>query len=216
MWDFFLHLFFAFYSLQLGNYIMIPNKMQFQQLQLSEEEELEFLPLELSIASETEQIAESNSNIQSSPLQRFVETKVDLKNLESKLESLELEAIDEALNILSQNQDNNKNNVIYNSGIAKVVIGFRQKYESAQENTKIARLEDDIKLAEQAQQKKMATKLNQIDAQIQELENQIKQLEEQREQLMANQRLNRLKAQHFSAIQDSAYKQPYLSVYLKR
>lgn len=196
---------------------MIPNKMQFQQLQLSEEEkESEFFNLELSIAPETEQIAESNSNIQSSPLQRFVETKIQLKETEAKLESLELEAINEALNILSQNQDNNKNNVIYNSGIAKVVIGFRQKYESAQENTKIARLEDDIKLAEQSQQKKMATKLNQIDAQIQELENQIKQLEEQRKQLMSNRRLNRLRSHLFSAIQDSAYKQAYLSVYLKK
>lgn len=196
---------------------MIPNKMQFQQLQLSEEEkESEFFNLELSIASETEQIAESNSNTQSSPLQRFVETKIQLKETEAKLESLELEAINEALNILSQNQDNNKNNVIYESSIAKVVIGFRQKYESAKENTKIARLEDDIKLAEQSQQKKMATKLNQIDAQIQELENQIKQLEEQRDELMSNQRLNRLKSHLFSAIQDSAYKQAYLSVYLKK
>ncbi|CAD5988762.1 hypothetical protein PCC9214_05458 (plasmid) [Planktothrix tepida] len=196
---------------------MIPNKMQFQQLQLStEEEELEFLPLELSIASETEQIAESNSNIQSSPLQRFVETKIELKETEAKLESLELEAINEALNILSQNQDNNKNNVIFDSDIAKVVIGFRQKYESAKDNTKIARLEDEIQLAEQAQQKKMAAKLNQIDAQIQELENQIKQLEEQRDKLMTNKQLNRLKFHLFSAIQDSAYKQAYLSVHIKK
>jgi len=195
---------------------MIPNKMQFQQLQLSEEEELEFLPLELSTASETEQIAESNSNIQSSPLQRFVETKIQLKETEAKLESLELEAIDEALVILSQNQDNNKNNVIYEDSIAKVIIGFRQKYESAKENTKIARLEDDIKLTEQSQQKKMAAKLNQIDAQIQELENQIKHLEEQRDQLMDNQRLKRLKSHLFSAIQDSAYKQAYLSVHIKK
>lgn len=204
---------------------MIPNKMQFQQLQLSsEEEELEFIPLELSTTSETEQITESNSetetitesNSQSSPLQRFVETKIQLKETEAKLESLELEAIDEALNLLSQNQDNNKNNVIYEDSIAKVVIGFRQKYESAKENTTIARLEDDIKLAEQSQQKKMAAKFNQIDAQIQELENQIKQLEEQRDKLMSNQRLNRLKSHLFSAIQDSAYKQAYLSVHIKK
>lgn len=196
---------------------MIPNKTQFLQLQLSEDnQEEEFLNLELSTGSETEQIIESHSNTQSSPLQRFVETKIQLKETEAKLESLELEAINEALNILSQNQDNNKNNVIYEDSIAKVVIGFRHKYESAQENTTIARLEDDIKLAEQSQQKKMAAKLNQIDAQIQELENQIKQLEEQRDKLMTNPRLNRLKSHRFSAIQDSAYKQAYLSVHIKK
>lgn len=196
---------------------MIPNKNQFLQLQLSEEnQEEEFLNFELSSTSETKLTSEANSESQYSPLQQFVETKVDLKNLEAKLESLELEALDEALTLLAQNQEHNRNNVIYEDSIAKVVIGFRQKYESAQDNKTIARLEDEIKLAEQARLRTMAVKLNQIDAQIQELEQQIKELEEQRQKLMETQSIKRLKSQHSTAIQDSAYKQPYLSVYIKK
>lgn len=196
---------------------MIPNKNQFLQLQLSEsEQEEEFLNLELSYDSKTELISESNPDAQSSPLQRFVETKVDLKNLEAELESLELEALDEALTLLAQNQEHNKNNVIYEDSIAKVVIGFRQKYESAKDNTTIARLEDEIKLAEQTRLKNMAAKFNQIDAEIKELEQQIKELEEQRQKLMETPRINSLKSRHSAAIQDSAYKQPYLSIYIKK
>ena len=128
---------------------MIPNKSQF----LSELEVDSELDLELS--------TDPNQSIR-----KFVEHKQVIKFLSEQLSEIEPDAIVEALAIHQDNMNNNKNNVIYQDSIAKVVICFRQKYVSSKDSPELAKLEELIRSEEIIILKRNGEKLNKLDSEI--------------------------------------------------
>ncbi|EAW33350.1 hypothetical protein [Lyngbya sp. PCC 8106] len=149
-------------------------------------------------------------------IRKFVQLKAQMNEFSSRLESAEVEATGEALSIFQYNQKHNKNNTVYSDSMAKVVLCFRQKYANSKDSVKLARLEDDIRIEEIKLQRKNATKLNKLDADIEELENQIKALEERKQKLLESKHLSNLQAQHQKVIQESAYKVPGLVVHFNK
>ena len=180
---------------------MIPNKTQF----LSE------LQVDSEINSELETFTEPNQSIR-----KFVEHKQVIKFLSEQLSEIEPDAIVEALAIHQDNMNNNKNNVIYQDSIAKVVICFRQKYVSSRDSPELAKLEELIRSEEIIILKRNGEKLNKLDSEIEELENQIKALEVRKEKLLSSKRIESLKAEYQQLIQELAYKEPGLNISFKR
>lgn len=178
---------------------MIPNKSQF----LSELEVDSELDLELS--------TDPNQSIR-----KFVEHKQVIKFLSEQLSEIEPDAIVEALAIHQDNMNNNKNNVIYQDSIAKVVICFRQKYVSSKDSPELAKLEELIRSEEIIILKRNGEKLNKLDSEIEELESQIKALEVRKEKLLSSKRIESLKAEYQQLIQNFAYKEPGLNISFKR
>ena len=178
---------------------MIPNKSQF----LSELEVDSELDLELS--------TDPNQSIR-----KFVEHKQVIKFLSEQLSEIEPDAIVEALAIHQDNMNNNKNNVIYQDSIAKVVICFRQKYPTSKDSPELAKLEELIRSEEIIILKRNGEKLNKLDSEIEELENQIKALEVRKEKLLSSKRIESLKSEYQQLIQNLAYKEPGLNISFKR
>jgi hypothetical protein len=182
---------------------MIPNKTQFlSELQVDSDVELD---VELETSTEPNQF-----------LRKFVEHKSVIKSLSEQLSEIESDAIVEALQIHQDNMNNNKNNVIYQDSIAKVVICFRQKYVSSKDSPELAKLEELIRSEEIIILKRNGEKLNKLDSEIEELENQIKALEVRKEKLLSSKRIESLKAEYQQLIQELAYKEPGLNVSFKR
>ncbi len=171
---------------------MIPNKSQF--------------------LSETDSTQENPNQ----SLRKFVEHKSVIKSLSDQLTELESHAINEALAIHQDNMNNNKNNVIYQDSIAKVVIVFRQKYQTSKDSPELAKLEDLIRSEEIIILKRNGEKLNKLDSEIEELESQIKALEARKEKLLSSKRIESLKAEYQQLIQKLAYKEPGLNVSFNR
>ena len=149
-------------------------------------------------------------------IRKFVALKAELNEFTQQLESAELEAISEAMMIQQYNQEHNKNNIVYQDSVAKVVLCFRQKYASSKDSTELARLEEDIRAEEVSLMKKNSLKLRKLDEKISELEDQIRQLEEQKEKLTQSKTIAALQARYQRTIADSAYKVPNLVVHFKR
>lgn len=149
-------------------------------------------------------------------IRKFVALKAQLNEFNQQLESAELEAISEALTIQQYNQEHNKNNIVYQDNIAKVVLCFRQKYASVKDSVELARLEEDIRAEEVSLMKRNALKLRKLDEQISELENQIRELEERKEKLTESKAMAALQARYQRIIADSAYKVPNLVVHFKK
>ena len=177
---------------------MIPNKSQ-------------FLQVDSEINSELELCIEPNQS-----LRKFVEQKSVIKSLSDQLTEIESDAIIEALQIHQDNINNNKNNVIYQDSIAKVVICFRQKYPTSKDSPELAKLEELIRSEEIIILKRNGEKLDKLDSEIEELENQIKELEVRKEKLLSSKRIESLKAEYQQLIQELAYKEPGLNVSFKR
>lgn len=178
---------------------MIPNKTQFlSELQVDSE-------LELELSTDPNQ-----------SLRKFVEQKSVIKSISEQLIELESDAIVEALEIHKDNMNNNKNNVIYQDSIAKVVIVFRQKYVSSKDSPELAKLEELIRSEEIIILQRNGEKLNKLDSEIEELENQIKALEVRKEKLLSSKRIESLKSEYQQLVQELAYKEPGLNISFKR
>ena len=195
---------------------MIPNKTEFLKLQVN------------SVESEVESEVKSNVNSVDSnincdkieseanqSLRKFVAQKSVIKSLSDQLIELESDAILEALEIHQYNLNNNKNNVIYQDSIAKVVICFRQKYQSSKDSPELAKLEELIRSEEIIILKRNGETLNNLDSEIEDLESQIKELEVRKEKLLSSKRMETLKAEYQQLIQELAYKEPGLNVSFK-
>jgi len=182
---------------------MIPNKSQFlSELQVDSDIDSEL---------ELETFTEPNQS-----LRKFVEQKFAIKSLSDQLSQIESDAINEALQIHQDNMNNNRNNVIYQDSIAKVVIVFRQKYVSSKDSPELTKLEELIRSEEIIILKRNGEKLNKLDSEIEDLENQIKELEVRKEKLLSSKRIENLKAEYQQLIQELAYKEPGLNVSFKR
>ena len=149
-------------------------------------------------------------------IRKFVQLKAKMNEFNQQLESAELEAISEALTIQQYNQEHNKNNIVYQDSVAKVVLCFRQKYANVKDSVELARLEENIRSEEVSLMKKNSLKLRKLDEQISELENQIRQLEEQKRKLTQSKSMAAMEARYQRIIADSAYKVPNLVVHFKK
>jgi len=193
---------------------MIPNKTEFLKLQVAIDS------VESEVKSNVNSV-ESNINcdkiesVANQSLRKFVEQKLEIKSLSEELTEIESDAILEALAIHQYNLNNNKNNVIYQDSIAKVVICFRQKYQSSKDSPELAKLEELIRSEEIILLKRNGEKLNNLDSETEDLENQIKELEVRKEKLMSSKRMESLKAEYQQLIQELAYKEPGLNVSFK-
>jgi len=193
---------------------MIPNKTEFLKLQVAIDS------VESEVKSNVNSV-ESNINcdkiesVANQSLRKFVEQKLEIKSLSEELTEIESDAILEALEIHQYNLNNNKNNVIYQDSIAKVVICFRQKYQSSKDSPELAKLEELIRSEEIILLKRNGEKLNNLDSETEDLENQIKELEVRKEKLLSSKRIENLKAEYQQLIQELAYKEPGLNVSFK-
>lgn len=172
---------------------MIPNKKRLQ---------------ELKAEVETEQVP-----VQQTAIEKFLNARIGLKNLEKKASDLEMEAINEALSILQSG--NNKNNIVYQDSIAKIVITFRQKYLTSKELPELKRLEEEIVLERGMNGKRNAEELKIIEEELNILNEKILLLEQKQETLFNSKRTRNLLARHQECIRKHAYKIPGLTVYFK-
>jgi len=163
------------------------------------------------------QNSEVRTNSNKSKLEELIELRQKVNQLEQLIQEIMPSAIDEAIDILSNESAINGKNVVYaqkNKG--KITVTFRKQYPTIKDNTTLKRLDEDIKAELQILTQKNQTQLSQLDSKLAELDEAIAQLETEKEKLMTNKRLINLKTRFNTERENGMELVPTLSVYIDK
>lgn len=159
----------------------------------------------------------SQSKVSESKLEQLIELRNKVNQLEQLIEQIMPLAIDEAIDILSNESAINGKNMVYaqkNKG--KITINFRKQYPNVRDSVVLQRLDEDIKAEQKSLVAKHQTQLDDLEQKLNQLNKSIELLETEKEKLMTNKRLINLK-KRFSTERDNAMELiPSLSVYLDK
>jgi len=143
-----------------------------------------------------------------SKLEQLITLRKRLAEIEELIDEIMPSAINEALDKIA-NSDS-QNNIVYGDKThGKIVINFRKQYPSIQDNIRLQRLNEDIKIEEAKLQKSHQEKLTLLEQEINQLSEEIKQLKNSK-------RLMKLKARFLEERENGVELLPLLSVYLNK
>lgn len=152
-----------------------------------------------------------------SKLEQLIELRNKVNQLEQLIDQIMPLAIDEAINILSNESAINGKNVVYSQkNKGKITVTFRKQYPSPKDNVTLQRLNEDITAEQKSLAIKHKPKLNQLENQLNELEEQMTKLELEKEKLITNKRLINLKLRFGTERENGMELIPSLSVYLDK
>ncbi len=133
-----------------------------------------------------------------------------VNKISAEIEVVMPDAISEALEIVATA----KNKAVYNNKYGRIVLVFREKFSTNKEDTKLARLDEDIHRITGELANKNSEQIAEIESQIEDLQGQIKLLEKQRDRLLSDRRITNLKRQYHEHRESTLYLDPNLSVFL--
>lgn len=143
-----------------------------------------------------------------SKLEQLITLRKRLAEIETLIDEIMPSAIDEALEKVS-NSDN-QNNIVYGDKTqGKIVINFRKQYPSIRDNVRLQRLDEDIKNEENYLKKSNQSQITELNQSIESLTREIKELTN-------NKKLMKLKARFLEERENSVELLPLLSVYLNK
>lgn len=133
-----------------------------------------------------------------------------VNKISAEIEVVMPDAISEALEIVATA----KNKAVYNNKDGRIVLVFRKKFSNNKEDTKLARLDEDIHRITGELANKNSEQIAEIESQIEDLQGQIELLEKQRDRLLSDRRITNLKRQYHEHRESTLYLDPNLSVFL--
>ena len=133
-----------------------------------------------------------------------------VNKISAEIEVVMPDAISEALEIVATA----KNKAVYNNKYGRIVLVFREKFSTNKEDTKLARLDEDIHRITGELANKNSEQIAEIESQIEDLQGQIKLLEKQRDRLLSDRRITNLKRQYHEHRESTLSLDPNLSVFL--
>ncbi|MBS9396030.1 MAG: hypothetical protein HEQ31_23885 [Dolichospermum sp. OL03] len=141
-----------------------------------------------------------------------------VNKISAEIEVVMPDAISEALEIVATA----KNKAVYNNKDGRIVLVFRKKFSTNKEDTKLARLDEDIHRITGELANKNSEQIAEIESQIEDLQGQIELLEKQRDRLLSDseallqavRRITNLKRQYHEHRESTLYLDPNLSVFL--
>lgn len=142
-------------------------------------------------------------------LEKLAQLRSQIHSLQKEAEVIMPDAIAEAINTEA------KNRVVYQDCNTRIVLCFRKRYLSSEEDTTLSRLDDDILNATAQLAKKHVAEIEQIESQIESMRNAIAALESKRDKLLSSPYTNKLKLAYQKHREETAYLVPSLSVFLK-
>lgn len=157
----------------------------------------------------------TNSNL--TYLEQLIELRNKVNQLEQLIEQIMPSAIDEAINILSNQSAINGKNIVYaqkNKG--KITITFRKQYPSIKDSIVLQRLDEEIKAEQKSLITKNHTQLFDLEQKLEQLNGSIELLETEKEKLMTNKRLINLKKRFTEERKNGMELIPSLAVYLDK
>jgi predicted RNase H-like nuclease (RuvC/YqgF family) len=120
------------------------------------------------------------------------------------------DAISEALEIVATA----KNKAVYNNKDGRIVLVFRKKFSTNKEDTKLARLDEDIQRITGELANKHSEQIADIEFQIANHRDAIEELEKQQAKLLSDRRISTLKKQYHEHRESTLSLDPNLSVFL--
>jgi len=152
-----------------------------------------------------------------SKLEELIELRKKVNQLEQLIAEIMPSAIDEAIDILSNESAINGKNLVYSrKDKGKITVTFRKQYPTIKDNTTLKRLDEDIKAELQLLTQKHSSQLSELDSKLIELEGSIASLETEKEKLMTNKRLINLKTRFNTERENGMELVPTLSVYIDK
>ena len=133
-----------------------------------------------------------------------------VNKISAEIEVVMPDAISEALELVATA----KNKAVYNNKDGRIVLVFRKKFSTNKEDTKLARLDEDIHRITGELANKNSEQIAEIESQIEDLQGQIELLEKQRDRLLSDRRITNLKRQYHEHRESTLYLDPNLSVFL--
>lgn len=152
-----------------------------------------------------------------SKLEQLISLRKKINQLEELINEIMPDAIDEAINILSDNASLNGKNIVYaQKELGKITVTFRKQYPSIKDNITLQRLSEDISTEQKSLAIKNKSQLSELENQLNQLEKEITNLESTREKLMTNKRLINLKLRFGTERENAMELIPSLSVYIDK
>jgi len=145
-------------------------------------------------------------------LSEIINLRASIGKLQKQIDGLMPDAIAEALQV---QESQPKGQIVYQNSDGKIVLVLRKKFSTPEEDTKLSRLDADIKSATTKLAQKHANELEEIALAIEQLKEAIADLEAKRDKLLSSRYISRLKNAYKIRRENSSYFQPNLSVFLK-
>jgi TolA-binding protein len=130
--------------------------------------------------------------------------------IQSEIEAVMPAAIAEALKLA----ETAKNRVVYHNKDGRIVLVLKKKFATNKEDTKLAKLDEDIQRITGELAKQNFDQIADIESQIGKLQQQIENLEQQRDKLLSDRRITQLKLQYHEHRESTMCLDPGLSVFL--
>ena len=137
-------------------------------------------------------------------------TQIDSK--QQQIEMLMPDAIAEALKI---HESQPKSKVVYQSEQGRVILCFRKRFCTPDEDVRLSRIDAEIKGRTFQLAQKHSAEIERIETRIQKMREAIEQLEIKRDKLLCDRYISKLKQAYTIRQENSSYLQPNLSVFLK-
>lgn len=129
---------------------------------------------------------------------------------QQEIEAIMPDAIAEALKLV----ETAKNRVIYHNKDGRIVLVLKKKFATNKEDTKLARLDEDIQRITGELANKHSEQIADIEFQIANHRDAIEELEKQQAKLLSDRRISTLKKQYHEHRESTLSLDPNLSVFL--
>jgi len=129
---------------------------------------------------------------------------------QQEIEAIMPDAIAEALKLV----ETAKNRVIYHNKDGRIVLVLKKKFATNKEDTKLARLDEDIQRITGELANKHSEQIADIESQIANHRDAIEELEKQQAKLLSDRRIITLKKQYHEHRESTLSLDPNLSVFL--
>ncbi|WP_174763140.1 hypothetical protein [Anabaena sp. UHCC 0187] len=127
-----------------------------------------------------------------------------------EIEAIMPDAIAEALKLV----ETAKNRVVYHNKDGRIVLVLKKKFATTKEDTKLARLDEDIQRITGELANKHSGEIADIESQIANHRDAIEELEKQQARLLSDRRISTLKKQYHEHRESTMSLDPNLSVFL--
>ncbi len=130
--------------------------------------------------------------------------------IQSEIEAVMPDAIAEALKLA----ETAKNRVVYHNQDGRIVLVLKKKFSTNKEDTKLARLDEDIQRITSELANQNSAEIAEIELEIENHRDAIEQLEKKRDRLLCDRRISKLKRQYHEQRESTLSLDPNLSVFL--
>jgi multidrug efflux pump subunit AcrA (membrane-fusion protein) len=130
--------------------------------------------------------------------------------ISAEIEAVMPDAIAEAIKLA----ETAKNRVVYHNKDGRIVLVLKKRFSTNKEDTKLARLDEDIQRITGELANKHSEQIADIESQIANHRDAIEELEKQQARLLSDRRISKLKKQYHEQRESTLSLDPNLSVFL--